>query len=68
VKKEPKRSNTIAITSNTTYDRSNPEEILRYFAPMRLKIATLYDNLQLATSNGNMRELLRIEEKIKLLR
>ncbi|CAM2715589.1 unnamed protein product [Rotaria socialis] len=68
VKKEPKRSNTIAITSNTTYDRSNSEDILRYFTPMRLKIATLYDNLQLAISNGNMREVLRIEEKIKLLR
>ncbi|CAF0746169.1 unnamed protein product [Rotaria sp. Silwood1] len=66
-KKEIKRSNTITIPPNTTYDRSNPEDILRYFAPMKLKIAALYDNLQLATSNGDLREVLKIEEKIKLL-
>ncbi|CAF2408026.1 unnamed protein product [Rotaria sp. Silwood2] len=66
-KKEMKRSNTIQIPPNTTYDRSNPEDILRYFAPMKLKIAALYDNLQLATSNGDLRDVLKIEEKIKLL-
>ena len=46
---------------------SNPEDILRYFAPMKLKIATLYDQLHTATSNGNLREVLKIEEKLKLL-
>ncbi|CAF1311770.1 unnamed protein product [Rotaria sordida] len=66
-KKEIKRSNTITIPSNTDYDRSNPEDILRFFAPMKLKIAALYDNLQSATSNGDLREVLKIEEKIKLL-
>jgi hypothetical protein len=48
--------------------RSNPEDILRYFAPMKLKIATLYDNLHTATCHGNIREVLKIEEKLKLLR
>jgi len=47
---------------------SNPEDILRYFAPMKIKIATLYDNLQTATSHGHLREILKIEEKLKLLR
>lgn len=41
---------------------------MRFFAPMRVKISTLYDNLQTATSNGNLREVLKIEEKLKLLR
>jgi hypothetical protein len=35
---------------------------------MKSKIATLYDNLQNATSQGNLREVLKIEEKLKLLR
>ena len=48
--------------------RSNPDEIMRYFAPMKKKIATLYDNLRKATSSGNIREVLKLEEKIKLLR
>ena len=47
---------------------SNPEEILRYFAPMKLKIATLYDNLLAATSSGNLREVLKIQEKLKLIK
>jgi hypothetical protein len=46
---------------------SNPEDILRYFSPMKNKIATLYDNLQNATSQGNLREVIKIEEKLKLL-
>jgi hypothetical protein len=50
------------------YIRSNPEDILRYFAPMKIKISTLYDNLQTALSNGNIRDVLKIEEKLKLLR
>ncbi|CAF1334234.1 unnamed protein product [Rotaria sp. Silwood1] len=64
-KKENKRSNTMTMK---TYDRSNPDDILRFFGPMRVKIATLYDQLQTATCNGNIREVLKIEEKLKLLR
>ncbi|CAF0766785.1 unnamed protein product [Adineta steineri] len=67
-KKESKRSNTITIATTKNYDRSNPEDILRYFAPMKLKIATLYDNLHTLTCQGNLREVLKIEEKLKILR
>jgi hypothetical protein len=35
---------------------------------MKIKISTLYDNLQTALSNGNIRDVLKIEEKLKLLR
>ncbi|CAF1262893.1 unnamed protein product [Rotaria sordida] len=64
-KKENKRSNTMSIK---TYDRSNPDDILRFFGPMKTKISNLYDQLQTATCNGNLREVLKIEEKLKLLR
>lgn len=47
--------------------RTNPEDILRYFAPMKLKVATLYENLHTATCLGNIRDVLKIEEKLKLL-
>ncbi|CAF1331847.1 unnamed protein product [Adineta steineri] len=64
-KKENTRSNTKTVK---TYDRSNPDDILRFFAPMKIKIASLYDDLQTATRHGNLREVLKIEEKLKLLR
>jgi hypothetical protein len=64
-KKENKRPNTIAVK---TYDRSDPADILRFFAPMKIKISALYDDLQTATCHGNLREVLKIEEKLKLLR
>ncbi|CAM4859019.1 unnamed protein product [Rotaria socialis] len=64
-KKENKRSHATIVK---TYDRSNPEDILRFFAPMKVKIEALYDQLQMATCNGNIREVLKIEEKLKLLR
>jgi hypothetical protein len=35
---------------------------------MKIKIAALYDDLQTATCHGNIREVLKIEEKLKLLR
>ena len=35
---------------------------------MRMKIAGLYDDLTSATSNGNLRQVLKIEEKLSLLR
>jgi hypothetical protein len=35
---------------------------------MRVKISALYDDLQTATCHGNLREVLKIEEKLKLLR
>jgi len=63
-KKENKRSNKIA---NKTYDRSDPADVLRFFAPMKIKISALYDDLQTATCHGNLREVLKIEEKLKLL-
>ena len=47
--------------------RTSPEDILRYFAPMKLKVATLYENLHTATCLGNIRDVLKIEEKLKLL-
>lgn len=50
-----------------TYDRSNPDEIRRFFAPMKEKISTLYDNLQTATSQGDLRRVLKIQDKLKLL-
>ena len=50
------------------YSSSNPDDILRFFGPMKIKIANLYDQLQTATCNGNIREVLKIEEKLKLLR
>ncbi|CAF1161817.1 unnamed protein product [Adineta ricciae] len=65
VKKENKR---VTQTTSTTYDRSDPADILRFFAPMKAKIANLYDDLQAATCHGNLREVLKIEEKLKLLR
>jgi hypothetical protein len=65
MKKENKRSNTTVIN---TYDRSDPTDILQFFAPMRKKIGALYDDLQTATCHGNLREVLKIEEKLKLLR
>jgi len=34
---------------------------------MKIKIANLYDDLQTATCHGNIREVLKIEEKLKLL-
>ncbi|CAF4742761.1 unnamed protein product, partial [Rotaria sp. Silwood2] len=64
-KKENKRSNTMPIK---TYDRSNPDDIIRFFGPMTVKVGNLYDQLQTATCNGNIREVLKIEEKLKLLR
>ncbi|UJR33059.1 hypothetical protein I4U23_020518 [Adineta vaga] len=67
-KKENKRSNTITLPSIQNFDRTNPEDILHYFTPMKLKIATLYDNLHTATCLGNIRDVLKIEEKLKLLR
>ncbi len=50
------------------YYRSDPDDVLRFFAPMRVKISGLYDDLQTATCHGNLREVLKIEEKLKLLR
>jgi len=47
--------------------RSNPEDIRRFFAPMKEKIAELYDNLQTATSEGDLRRVLKIQEKLQLL-
>jgi hypothetical protein len=35
---------------------------------MKIKIAALYDDLQTATCHGNIRDVLKIEEKLKLLR
>ncbi|CAF4684763.1 unnamed protein product, partial [Rotaria magnacalcarata] len=35
---------------------------------MKVKIEALYGQLQTATCNGNIREVLKIEEKLKLLR
>ncbi|CAF4884813.1 unnamed protein product, partial [Rotaria magnacalcarata] len=64
-KKENKRSHATIVK---TYDRSNPEEIVRFFAPMKVKIEALHGQLQTATCNGNIREVLKIEEKLKLLR
>lgn len=52
----------------SSHSRSDPADILRFFAPMKVKIAALYDDLQTATCNGNLREVLKIEEKLKLLR
>ena len=48
--------------------RSNPAEILQYFSPMKMKVGRLYDELQRATALGKVREVLKIEEKLKLLR
>jgi hypothetical protein len=48
--------------------RSDPADVLRFFAPMRVKISALYDDLQTATCHGNLRDVLKIEEKLKLLR
>jgi len=62
-----KKQNDHFFFNKIFYIRSNPEDILRYFAPMKLKIANLYDNLQTAISNGNLREVIKIEEKLKLL-
>ncbi|CAF1028510.1 unnamed protein product, partial [Didymodactylos carnosus] len=50
------------------YDRSNPEDIIRFFASMKLKIADLYDHLETATFNGRIKDVLKTEEKIKLLK
>ena len=48
--------------------RTNPEDVLRYFAPMKAKVAAMYDSLQAAICHGQIREVLKIEEKLKLLR
>ena len=42
--------------------------MLRFFARMKMKISNLYDDLQLATSHGKLPEVIKIEEKLKLLR
>ncbi|UJR14109.1 hypothetical protein I4U23_001105 [Adineta vaga] len=65
-KKESKRSSN--QTTIKTYDRSDPADVLRFFAPMKVKIAALYNDLQIATCHGNLRDVLKIEEKLKLLR
>lgn len=55
------------MPTKKTYDRSDPADTLRFFAPMKNKISGLYDDLQTATAHGNLREVLKIEEKLKLL-
>jgi hypothetical protein len=35
---------------------------------MKTKISALYDDLQTATYHGNIKDVLKIEEKLKLLR
>lgn len=49
-------------------NRTNPDDILRYFKPMKQKITNLYIDLQTATANGKIREVLKIQEKLKLLK
>lgn len=82
-KKENKRSNKTTVKTYDRYvkisridrcmmtsffSRSDPADIVRFFAPMRTKISSLYDDLQTATCNGNLRQVLKIEEKLKLLK
>ncbi|CAF0728964.1 unnamed protein product [Didymodactylos carnosus] len=50
------------------YDRTNPDDILRFFALMKSKVANLYDHLETATFNGQIKDVLRMEEKIKLMK
>jgi hypothetical protein len=47
---------------------SNADEIVRYFTPMYMNITRMYDDLRTATSHGKLRDVLKIEEKLKLLR
>jgi len=57
------------IIANIVFiNRTNPDDVLRHFKPMKQKIANLYIDLQTATANGKIREVLKIQEKLKLLK
>ena len=48
--------------------RTNSNEVQRQFGLMRIKIHQLYDELDLAMANGDIENVLRIEEQLKLIR
>jgi len=56
-----------SMPSTSPSDQLNSDELLRLYAPMKEKIGQLYDELQLATRNGQIRDVIKIEEKLKLL-